>query len=72
MKKHTVDLRKKTVKELEKERKNLIIEIEKLRIEWTVNKPKNTNVIGNKHKRLSVLQTVLGEKKELEKIEAKK
>jgi len=71
MKKHVQDLRKKTIKEIEKEKIDLIMEINKLRIEWTVNKPKNTNIIANKHKRLSVLNTVLGEKLELEKIEKK-
>lgn len=69
MKKYATEFRKKTVKELEKESKDIKNEIEKLKIDWVVNKPKNTNVISSKQKKLSVLLTILGEKKELEKLD---
>ena len=72
MKKYATEFRKKTVKELEKESKDIKNEIEKLKIDWVVNKPKNTNVISSKQKKLSVLLTVLSEKKELENLEEKK
>jgi len=68
MKKYATEFRKKTVKELEKESKDIKNEIEKLKIDWVVNKPKNTNVISSKQKKLSVLLTVLSEKKELENL----
>jgi ribosomal protein L29 len=69
MKKYANEIRKKTLKDLEKEYSDLKNEIEKLKIDWVVNKPKNTNVISNKRKRLSVLQTILSEKRELEKLD---
>ncbi|MEX1052484.1 MAG: 50S ribosomal protein L29 [Patescibacteria group bacterium] len=72
MKKYANEFRKKTLKDLEKESSEIRNEIEKLKIDWTVNKPKNTNAISSKQKRLSVLLTVLSEKKELEVLEAKK
>ena len=72
MKKYATEFRKKTVKELEKESKDIKNEIEKLKIDWVVNKPENTNVISSKQKKLSVLLTVLSEKKELENLEEKK
>ncbi|OGK31555.1 50S ribosomal protein L29 [Candidatus Roizmanbacteria bacterium RIFCSPHIGHO2_12_FULL_33_9] len=68
MKKYATEFRKKTVKELEKESKDIKNEIEKLKIDWVVNKPENTNVISSKQKKLSVLLTVLSEKKELENL----
>ena len=72
MKKYVTEYRKKTTSELEKEKINLNGEINKLKIEWGVNKPKNTNVIANKLKKLSVLMTILSEKKDLDKLESKK
>jgi len=72
MKKYATEFRKKTVKDLEKESNDIKNEIEKLKIDWVVNKPKNTNVISSKQKKLSVLLTVLSEKKELENLEEKK
>lgn len=72
MKKYAKEFRKQTAAELVKESLKLNNEIKKLRIEWGINKPKNTNTISNKLKRLSVLMTLLGEKKELEKLEVKK
>ena len=72
MKKYATEFRKQTSGELVKESLKLNNEIKKLKIEWGINKPKNTNIIANKLKRLSVLMTLLGEKKELEKLEVKK
>lgn len=72
MKKYAKEFRKQTPAELVKESLKLKNEINKLKIEWGINKPKNTNIISNKLKRLSVLMTILGEKKALEKLEIKK
>jgi len=57
------EIRQKTVKELEKEAKDLINEISKLRLEIKVNPPKDSNVFMKKKKRLAVILTVLAEKK---------
>ena len=57
------EIRQKTVKELEKETKDLINEISKLRLEIKVNPPKDSNVFIKKRKRLAVILTVLREKK---------
>lgn len=72
MKKYAKEFRKLALAELVKESLKLNNEINKLKIEWGINKPKNTNIISNKLKRLSVLMTLIGEKKELEKLEVKK
>lgn len=72
MKKYAKEFRKLASAELVKESLKLNNEINKLKIEWGINKPKNTNIISNKLKRLSVLMTLIGEKKELEKLEVKK
>ena len=72
MKKYAKEFRKQTSAELVKENIKLKNEINKLKIEWGINKPKNTNIISNKLKRLSVLMTILSEKNELEKLEVKK
>ena len=72
MKKYANEFRKQNPQDLVKESMKLKNEINKLKIEWGINKPKNTNIISNKLKRLSVLMTILGEKKELEKLEIKK
>ena len=71
MKKFADEFRKKTLKELEKEEQNIRADITKAKIDWSVNKPKNTNLISNKRKRLAVLMTILYEKKELEKLKVK-
>lgn len=57
------EIRQKTVKELEKEAKDLMHEISKLRLEIKVNPPKDSNVFAKKRKRLAVVLTVLAEKK---------
>jgi ribosomal protein L29 len=72
MKKYIKDIRKKTIKEIEKEIVNLKKDIVKSNIEWKINKPKDTNLISNKKKKLAVLMTVLYEMKELEKIRKSK
>lgn len=72
MKKYASEYRKKTVDELEKEKINLKSEINKLKIEWGVNKPKDTNIISNKLKKMSVLLTILSEKIAIDKLEIKK
>lgn len=72
MKKYASEYRKKTVVELEKEKINLKSEISKLKIEWGVNKPKDTNIISNKLKKLAVLLTILSEKIAIDKLEIKK
>lgn len=72
MKKYASEYRKKTVVELEKEKINLKSEINKLKIEWGVNKPKDTNIISNKLKKLAVLLTILSEKIAIDKLEIKK
>ena len=71
MKKFADEFRKKTVKELEKEEQSIRTDITKAKIDWSVNKPKNTNLISIKRKRLAVLMAVLYEKKELEKLKVK-
>jgi len=71
MKKFATEFRKKTINELEKEQENLRIDIAKLKVDWSVNKPKNTNLISIKRKKLAVLMSVLYEKKELEKLKVK-
>ncbi len=72
MKKYANEYRKKTTSDLEKEKIDLIGEINKLKIEWGINKPKDTNVISNKLKKLSVLMTILSEKKDRDRLESKK
>lgn len=68
MKKLTKSFQSKTVSELEKEEKKLREEIGKLRLEWKVNPPKDTNAIFKKRKELAVILTVISQKKELEKL----
>lgn len=72
MKKYAKEFRKQTLQDLVKENMKFKNEINKLKIEWGISKPKNTNIISNKLKRFSVLMTILSEKKELEKLEIKK
>lgn len=68
MKKITKELQEKTINELEREAGKLRKEIVKERLEFKVNLPKNTNSIFLKRKRLAVVLTVLGQKKELENL----
>lgn len=68
MKKNVKKLREKTIKELETEAQKLEKEITKLKLEWKMSQPKDTNVLYKKRKNLAVILTLLTAKKELEKI----
>lgn len=57
------EIRQKTVKELEKDSRDLITEISKLRLEIKANPPKDSNTYMKKRKKLAVILTVLEEKK---------
>lgn len=70
MKKTVKELRNKTISELEKEAKTLRGELAKLILEAKVKPTKDTNVLIKKRKRLAVILTILGEKKELEKLKS--
>ena len=66
MRKLTAELKEKSKQHLEKEVQKLREELAKLRLEHNVNPPKDTNILLKKRKRLAVVLTILGEKKELE------
>lgn len=67
MKKTEIDeLRTKTIKELEKEGDEIRKEIAKLQLDFKVNPPKNTNLVVKKRKRLTVILTLINEKKTTE------
>jgi len=68
MKKITKEIREKNIRELEKESQKLREEIAKGKLEAKVNQPKNTNGLFIKRKKLAVVLTVLGEKKEIESL----
>ena len=68
MKKITKELTEKTIKELEKEAQKLREEIAKEKLEFKVNKPKNTNSLFLKRKRLAVVLTILSQKNEMESL----
>ncbi|MBI4225528.1 50S ribosomal protein L29 [Candidatus Roizmanbacteria bacterium] len=68
MKKKTSELKNKSIGELEKEAHDLRVEIAKSRLEVKVNPAKDTNILVKKRKRLAVILTILGEKKELEEL----
>lgn len=68
MKKTIKELRQKTISELEKEVITLKKEVTKLKIEAKVNPPKDTNLLLKKRKRFAQILTVLGEKKEQERL----
>lgn len=65
MKKITKELTEKTIKELEKEAQKLREEIAKEKLEFKVNRPKNTNSLFLKRKRLAVVLTILSQKNEM-------
>ncbi|MDH7476455.1 MAG: 50S ribosomal protein L29 [Microgenomates group bacterium] len=65
------ELRQKTIKELENESRILREEIGKLNIEFKINPAKDTNLLTKKRKRLSVILTILKEKKDSLKLENK-
>lgn len=68
MKKITKELTEKTIKELKKEAEKLREEIAKEKLEFKVNKPKNTNSLFLKRKRLAVVLTILSQKNEMESL----
>ena len=68
MKKKNLKLKDKAVGELEKEAQVLREEIAKIKLEFRVNPAKDTNILMKKRKQLAVTLTLIGEKKELEKI----
>lgn len=70
MSKRVSEIRKKSVQDLEKEAKRVEEEIAKLKLENTVNPAKDTNILIKKKKYLAVILTILGEKKEIEKIKS--
>lgn len=66
MKKYLEQIRKKTLKELEKEKIALEEEIAKLKLSEKAFPSKDTNLIYKKRKQLARLLTVISEKKQLE------
>ena len=64
MKKNIKELKNKSVADLSKEEQKLRTEIAKLNLEAKVSPQKDTNLIFKKRKRLAVILTLLGEKKE--------
>ena len=68
MKKKTLELKNKSIIELEKEAENLRQEVAKLRLELKVNPAKDTNILMKKKKIIAVILTLIGEKKEMEKL----
>ncbi|OGK17196.1 50S ribosomal protein L29 [Candidatus Roizmanbacteria bacterium RIFCSPHIGHO2_01_FULL_39_12c] len=68
MRKIINEIKKKSITELENETVNLRNELAKLKLESAVNQVKDTNIIMKKRKELAVVLTILGQKKEIEKI----
>lgn len=68
MRKTVKEMREKTIKELQLEAQKLKKEVARGKLEAKVNQPKNTNELFVKRKRLAILLTVLGEKKEAESL----
>lgn len=63
-KKEKEQLRARSVKQLEKEAAELRREIAKLKLAFKINPPKDTNILVKKRKRLAVILTIIGEKKQ--------
>ncbi len=57
------ELRNKTIEELMKEKDEMRKEIAKLQLDFKVNRPKETNLLVKKRKKLAVMLTMIGEKK---------
>lgn len=68
MKKTLEIIRKKSLKELEKEINKLRKEIAKLRLEFKINPPKDTNQLSKMRKKLAQILTIYQEKKFEEKL----
>lgn len=62
-KKELEDLRSQSIKELEKQAENLIKEIAMQKIELETNKPKDSNILLKKRKKLARIWTIIEEKK---------
>ncbi len=62
MKKSLKELMNKSVGELTREKNDLRDEVTKLMLDMKVNKPKNTNQISPKKKRIALISTLLTEK----------
>ncbi|OGK12886.1 50S ribosomal protein L29 [Candidatus Roizmanbacteria bacterium RIFCSPHIGHO2_02_FULL_37_15] len=62
------EFRAKSISELEREIQELRKDIAKLRLEVKVNPPKDSNMMMKKRKQLAILSTILGEKREIEKL----
>ncbi len=67
MKKIVKEFKDKKISELEKQVNSLREELAKLKLNFKVNLPKDTNILRKKKKQLAVLLTVLTEKKSYEK-----
>ncbi len=67
MKKTTKELMEKTVKELEKQARDLREDIAKTMLNQKVNPAKDTNILRKKRKQLAVLLTIMTQKSEQEK-----
>lgn len=62
-KKELEDLRSQSIRELEKQAENLIKEIAMQKIELETNKPKDSNILLKKRKKLARIWTIIEEKK---------
>lgn len=62
-KKELEDLRSKLIKELEKQAQDLIKEIALQKLEFEANKPKDSNILLKKRKKLARIWTIIEEKK---------
>lgn len=58
------ELRGLELRELIKKAEDLRKEIANLKLEFVVNKPKDTNIILKKRKELAAILTIIGEKKD--------
>ena len=71
MKKKKIEIKSKSIPELEKAEIKLREEIARLRLELKVNPAKDTNIIMKKRKELAVILTIMSQKKEIKKLERK-
>lgn len=62
-KKELKELRNLSISELENKANDLRREITRLKLEFSVNKPKDTNIVIKKRKDLAVVLTLITEKK---------
>ena len=71
MKKKKIEIKSKSIPELEKAEIKLREEIARLRLELKVNPAKDTNIIMKKRKELAVILTIMSKKKDIKKLERK-